>query len=497
MDDTGKTLGSALIQLRNHSPAWQLLASRRAPLILACLKPLFESSHTVSVETVEQGLAQVLEDHANNEEFEIGIDYLLEARREWRNWVKRRLIVERDGYLTATDDLQRILLFIDGIQDRIMTSTASRLGTVQREIANLALRLNPDAGVREQNLKMKIDQLQKELLAVQQGEFEVLRGDVAVESIREVYDLAMSLRADFRRVEDSYRDADRELRRTIISDGHNRGEVVDSLLDSHDDLLKTSEGQVFTSFHQQLTEQLEITQMKKGLKEIVSIAADSDSLNRQQLNDLSWLTMGLVKESQGVIKARARSERDVKSFIKTGLAGEHHRVGQLLNQILEAALNVDWQSQQVRKQDSPLPCVGISLGNLPLVQRLRLHSVETEDAQPLQLVPQEANLEEIDSEFWLTFDTLDKEQLYLLTMSFLKQTPTGASLSELSEQLISDHDLESIAFWITLAREAEAQFELKTETFELTVSDGTSLTYTTPDIMLTAEKLQNASWEQG
>jgi len=42
-----------------------------------------------------------------------------------------------------------------------------------------------------------------------------------------------------------------------------------------------------------------------------------------------------------VFQARARSERDVKGFLKTGLAAEHHRVGQLLGEIFQEMLQLD------------------------------------------------------------------------------------------------------------------------------------------------------------
>jgi hypothetical protein len=66
--------------------------------------------------------------------------------------------------------------------------------------------------------------------------------------------------------------------------------------------------------------------------------------------------MRLVKESETVIQARARIERDVKGFLKTGLAAEHHRVGLLLNEILREALNIDWASAAVRRKGGPCAC---------------------------------------------------------------------------------------------------------------------------------------------
>ena len=112
-----------------------------------------------------------------------------------------------------------------------MTSTASRLATVQRAIETLESQLNRNQSSRETALQARIELLLKELQAVQAGDFEVLDGAKAEEGIREVYQLAVSLQADFRRVEDSYRQADRALRERIISSEHHRGEIVDELLD--------------------------------------------------------------------------------------------------------------------------------------------------------------------------------------------------------------------------------------------------------------------------
>lgn len=336
-----------------------LPASRRAPLIISCLKPLFDSySDGIPQEEVEQRLAQMLAEYANDDEFAIGHDdYALTARRELRDWLKRELIAERQGNIIATDALQQALAFIDGINDRVMTSTASRLSIVQREIENLETRLNPDPQSRTRHLKQKIKALEAELVQVTQGHVDTLEGNKAIEGIREVYNLATSLRADFRRVEDSYREADRQLRQSIISEQQHRGEVVDKLLDSHDHLLETAAGQVFHGFHEQLTRTVVLDNMKQRLRNILMRPEAGQALNRQQQNKLRQLVHQLVSESAGIIRARARSERDVKGFLKTGLAVEHHRVGQLLNEILEVALGMDWGRAALRRQPGPLPPV--------------------------------------------------------------------------------------------------------------------------------------------
>src|SRR6185437_9814385 len=351
----------AYIHARYHHPAWQLLAARRAPLILSCLQTLFEQSQDgIGFDDALGALADMLADHANTGEFEISDeDFAAQARKELRSWIKLSLVVEREGRVYATDAFEEALRFVTALGGRIMTSTASRLSVVQREIEGLESSLNPDPRSRTVHLRHKIAELERELAAVERGDFVVLQGPEATERIREVYALTTSLRADFRRVEDSWREADRQLRQTIVSEQIHRGEIVDKLLDGHDDLLDSSEGRVFHAFHQQLGHSIELDNMKQRLRTILRHPVTQSALTRVQQAELRWLVMRLVKESAAVIQARARSERDVKGFLKTGLAAEHHRVGALLNDIFQQALDMDWGSQSLRKA-GPFPPVAIA-----------------------------------------------------------------------------------------------------------------------------------------
>ena len=497
MDASNKELCNTLIKTRRQHPTWLLLASRRAPLIISCLKPLFESyTDGIPQEEAEQQLAEMLAEHANDEEFAIDVDdYALAARRELRDWLRRELVTERNGKLIATDALQQALGFIDGLNDRVMTSTASRLSIVQREIENLETSLNPDPQSRTRHLKQKIKALEHELALVAQGQVDTLKGNKAIEGIREIYNLTTSLRADFRRVEDSYREADRQLRQSIINEHHHRGEVVDKLLDNHEHLLETPEGQVFHGFHEQLSKTVELDNMKHRLRNILSKPEANSALNRQQQTDLRRLVHQLVSESAGVIRARARSERDVKSFLKTGLAAEHHRVGQLLNNIFEVALDVDWGQASVRGQAGPLPPVAISAGNLPLVERLRFKVIDDNQEQALELTEQFANLDEIDDDFWWAFDTLDRRELIEKTIKLLIATNKPMTIAELSEQLPPSHDLETLALWLSMAQEAGLPITREIEDIDIEDRDGHQLRFHLPRVELTDKALQSIDWE--
>ncbi|PID66100.1 MAG: hypothetical protein CR975_04645 [Gammaproteobacteria bacterium] len=501
------TTAKALTVLRHQHAAWQLLASRRAPLVLACLQPLFEQHYqNVLLEDAEAYLAETFADFANDDSFAFNSDnYPLQARRELRDWIKKGLLLEREGELLATDALQRVLQFISGLSEqRLMTSTASRLATVQREIDNLSTDLNPDPDTRRQVILSKIEKLKAELAEVDAGQVTTLSHAEAVESIQNIYALAMSLRDDFRRVEGTYRQADRELRQQIVQSQTHRGQIVDQLLDSHDNLLETAEGQVFHHFHQQLQDSVRLDQMKLQLRYILYHESAHEALTTEQQSDLRLLIMRLTLEAGKVGDARARSERDVRGFLQTGLVAEHHRVGQLLNEIFEASLAIDWQQQAIRRQASVLPPIAIALGNVPLIQRLRYKTPESKTDDSLALSEKTIPLADLDNEFWQAFDSLDRKKLVDNTLTLLRDNEDGLTLSELAACYVSDnaetlqkHDLEVLSVWLSMAREADIIPDSNTETIDIGTSDDTSDGYrfSVPGLTLNYQQLQDIDWD--
>lgn len=498
MEESAQQRSERYVSARSQHPAWLLLASRRAPLVLGCLRTLFERAHDgIPMEDALQALSEMLAAYASQELYEIDPDAThLQAGRELREWIKRRLVVEREGRIYATDALESAIQFVDSLDSRIMTSTASRLSVVQREIENLETGLNPSPTGRIASLRRRIQDLEHELAQVEAGNVIVLDEAQAIEGIREVYNLATSLRADFRRVEDSWREADRALRHSIISEQSHRGEIVDRLLDGQDALLNTPEGRVFESFQQQLRQSAELETMRERLRTILRHPAVPKALNRPQQRELRWLALRLVRESQAVLQARARSERDVRGFMKTGLAAEHHRVGQLLNDLFNLALRVDWQRQSERRKPACLPPVGVAITGVPAIERLRFKTLDDDDTGELDLSLKPAGLEQIDDDFWDAFDGLDREALIQDTLAVLAEQGRPVSLGELASLLPPAHDLETFALWLAMAREAGIEvLKEERQLVELVDEDEQRWRFNLPYVGLDHEALKDIDWE--
>ncbi len=480
------------VSLRRTSPAWMLLVSPKGPIILASLKVLVEANpNGVDLEEAVERLAIAFADYTNDSDMDLGDDLQQTARKELRNWLKRGLIVERNGLILPTNAFQRALDFLLSLEDKSMTSTASRLATVQRAIESLESQLSRNQADREESIRARIEALNAELKSVQAGEFEVLDGPKAVEGIREVYQLATSLHADFRRVEDSYREADRALRHRILSDNQNRGEIVDELLNSHQSLVQTTEGQVFESFHAQLVKTAELKEMKARLRSILENSNTEKALHRKQKADLRQLVSRLVQESERVIQARARSERDVRSFLKSGLADEQIKVGALLQEIFQVAYDVDWDSQRVRRSESPLPAIAPSLANLPVMERLLVKQVDQGETSEFSLEVNEANPAEMDAEFWQAYHALDRTRLLNNTLETLTKEGKPMSIGALANALPPTHDLETLAYWLSMARQAGIQIAEETEAVDLPDTEESTTRFHVPSVALTYEAVKD------
>lgn len=499
MSTSARQRVSQYMDARRQHSAWRLLVSPRAPLMLGCLTSLFANQSReggIAEEDALQLLSQMLLEFADHPDFDVNVENpQQQAGRELREWIRRGLIVERGQHLYETDALNRAVQFVDSLDNRIMTSTASRLSVVQEQIRKLETGLDSNPANRAEALLRQIESLQQELEKVEAGKIEVLSEAEAVEAIREVYVLATGLSADFRRVEDSWRAADRILRQSMMAEGVHRGEVLEQLLDGQENLLNTVEGRVFDSFMQQLGESVELKLMTERVRNILAHPAAAQALTRNQMLELRWLRLKLSGESLMVLRARARSEQDVRSFIKSGLAAEHHRVGLLLNEIMAQAYKLDWAKASLRRTEAPLPPLGVALGNVPVPERLRYKTLDDENDLTPDFTATGQGIADLDEEFWAAFEGLNREAMLQDTLAALSGKGQPMTLAELASCLPMNYDLETLSLWIAMAREAGIEILADTECLQVEDADGSLWQYLVPVTRLDGDVLAAIDWE--
>lgn len=185
----------------------------------------------------------------------------------------------------------------------------------------------------------------------------------------------------------------------------------------------------------------------------------------------------------------------MRGFLRTGLAAEHDRVGQLLQEVFRAAQAVDWQRAAIRRAPASLPPVAIALAGLPLIERLRVKSLDREARRELDLARAAGDLSELGEDFWWSLDNLDRAALVRDTLAVIRTSAEALSLPALAQRLPPTHDLETLAVWIGMAREAGCAPGAGREALDLATRDGQPLRFNVPALVFAPEAFAAFDWD--
>ena len=127
---------------------------------------------------------------------------------------------------------------------------------------------------------------------------------------------------------------------------------------------------------------------------------------------------------------------------------------------------------------------------------MRFKSHENEDERELDLSPQDSDLSGVEDEFWDALDGLDREVLVRDTLAVLAQEGHPLTIAELAERLPPAHDLETLALWLGMAR--EAGIEITGESIEeLTLIDAEQRRwlFRLPQVLMSEKAFDGIEWE--
>lgn len=82
-------------------------------------------------------------------------------------------------------------------------------------------------------------------------------------------------------------------------------------------------------------------------------------------------------------------------------------------------------------------------------------------------------------------------------MDVLRTQEHPLTLSEFSEHLPPEYDLETLAYWITLAREADCEFAQTQELIDLSSKENPAPTrFHLPTVALSAANIENIAYQE-
>lgn len=335
---------SSLDLLRRDHPSWRLLLADSAPLVMSFLHRVFIEPNVRSVPGPE--LASLLDDelhglreqHGQERYPRSAADYLDEWANEDHRWVRKYYPQGSDEpAFDLTPATEKALEFVGSLERPQRVSTESRLLTVLELLRQLALGTETDPAAHLADLERRRAKLDEEIARVRTGRVETMDAARVQDRFLALSATARELLADFREVDQGFRDLDRATRERIATWAGGKGALLDEVLGSRDVIGESAQGRSFRAFWDFLMSPPLQEELAAGLERILALPAvrELDPDPRLARIHHDWLAAGDVTQ-----RTVAQLSAQLRRFLDEQASLETRRIGQLVRSIEEHAIAI-------------------------------------------------------------------------------------------------------------------------------------------------------------
>lgn len=329
--------------LQAHHPAWVLLRSPHAALILAFLGRVFVDGNRGGQPAPE--LIGQLDDelYALNSRAEgdppfprPAAAYLDDWASPEKGWLRKYYPAGADEpHYDITPAVEKAVLWVKDLRRREFVGTESRLNTLFELLRQMVFGADADPQSRLSDLRRRRAELDSEIARAERGEVELLDATRQRDRYHQFARNARELLADFREVEENFRILDRRLREQIAGWSGSKGALLDEALDGRNSITESDQGRSFQALFDFLLShqrQAELTELLDRLGRI----ADLDDLDpRLRHAHFDWIDAG--ERTQGTV--RLLSEQ-LRRFLDDQVWLENRRIFDLLRSVEATAVEV-------------------------------------------------------------------------------------------------------------------------------------------------------------
>lgn len=380
-------------QLRSRHPAWTLLSARNAPLVLSFLGRVFvegnesnlpHSTLTNELDAQLYALNQRLTDKEGNRRFpRTARDYLDEWASSDKGWLRRFYPTNSDEpHYDLTPTVEKALAWVDDLQARTFIGTESRLTTIFELLRQMVHGAGADPAGRLADLHRRRASIEAEIELAEAGDLAVSDSVTQRDRYQQFARTARDLLADFRQVEENFRDLDRGLREQITLWEGSKGELLAELFSNRSNIAETDQGQSFRAFNDLLLSserQAELSDLLARLHEI-EVIPDLD----QRLSRVHYDWIDASERTQGTVR---RLSEQLRRFLDDQVWMENRRVFDLLHSIEVQAVRLRDSGDRAAAEDlvtMDIQGTSVTVGlpfERPLYRRTRTVDL---DASPLE-----------------------------------------------------------------------------------------------------------------
>jgi uncharacterized protein DUF3375 len=477
-----------LANLRRNHPAWRLLAADNAVFVIGFLFQCFvrpnvrSLSEPEAVSRLDDYLHYLRERLGEQAPARSAREYLVDWADNARGWLRRYYPPDSDEpHFDLTPGAERAIHWLTSLEQRNFVGAESRLKLVFDLLHEIADGSETDPDVRIAELERRRGLLDLEIERVRAGHIALLEPTQLRERFLQARDTALALLADFRQVEQNFRELDRQVRERITTAEGGKAHVLEEVFGEHDAITSSDQGRSFRAFWDFLmsvARQEEISVLLKRIFVLDAVAALGPDPRLQRVH-YDWLSAG-----ENTQRTVARLSEQLRRYLDDRAFMENRRIMTVIRELEQHALAV---------RDEPPPGAWLELDEAaPSVELPMERPLFSPPVRPvIQQHTIEAGNAELSTDVLFQQFYVDKDRLRARLRRAL-QTRRQISLAELLAAEPLQQGLSELVAWLSLATSEGHNIidESRPQTIRWTDENGSSREATLPTVLFVAEAAQ-------
>lgn len=333
---------ATLDALRTHHPAWRLLRSEHAPLVVSFLQRVFVAPNVRVMAAAD--LAEALEDELYALRLYLGetafpkpaLDYLNDWAAPGKGWLRKFYKPGTDeAQFDLTSATEKAIAWLAQLSERQFIGTESRLLTLFDLLKQMSEGSEADPARRMAELHKKRDELDAEMARVLSGDMPLLDDTALKDRFQQFMQGARELLTDFREVEHNFRQLDRRVRERIALWEGSKGALLEEIMGEREAIADSDQGKSFRAFWDFLLSSRRQEELTTLLDRVLQLPAVTDLKPDSRMRRVHYDWMEAGEHTQRTVAALSQQ---LRRFLDDRAWLENRRIMDILHGIESKAL---------------------------------------------------------------------------------------------------------------------------------------------------------------
>lgn len=322
--------------------------------------------------------------------------YLEDWAHNDKGWLRKFYPTDSDeAAFDLTPGTEKAIGWLAGLNQAQFVGTESRLRMLFDLLKQMVTGTETNAELRMQELQQRKAQIEAEMRALENGQVDVMDDTALKDRFLQFSQVARELLADFRQVEQNFRELDQDVREKIAGWDGGKGALLETVFGEQDTIADSDQGKSFRAFWDFLMSTQSQNELTEALEKVFQLEPIQSLEPDRTLKKIhyDWLEAG--EQTQRVV---SRLSQQLRRFLDNQAYLENKRLVQKIDALLRQSLqlkpqlppNAQLKSEFANFMSLDLPKLEIDLPmerplfSVPMVQNFAL-TVQNDDGEDVNV----------------------------------------------------------------------------------------------------------------